>query len=794
MYNYGLGIEHEMRMRFTNEIDIKEIIKESDKKNIDLSKYSKYLFIKTTFITDYFYKMEEDILLNFDKSMATNQEERDFAALNILKREVIDLAIKKKKYPFNDKKFYVFISQKSSKKQLQINREKQELFKLYINTYLKYHYPLMYYKIECGINKFKKTLHNLPKFPSTKEDFINFKKIMRQFYNGQIYRDYIVNLKKIVIQCNYILINKYSNVITISYYSYSDKPFIQYKSIKNMILQNINKEINIRNNQYNLTNLEYKTLYFLNKHKEPHDDYSSHTSAIEFITIKYKNRKYLDSLNELISYQNLFFKIINSCSLFKEYINKYGPIVPHHTGCVGPIIELDGENINSYRFIKEDYTGSYHVWTTPFYSEKTSPESFINILITLSNKLQLLEPLFAAHFTSPSVFAIGNNLYHSRMSLRGELNVYGGYGGSDIMLLKGHPYSSIENYYMGDRLNKEISIYDTVKLYDPITNKLIKDYNILDTRMATNFLFSDTSAVQYRKYNLNLPNKDKKKSVQTYFQIVFSKYNLKFDNTINIGADIRTRPLNNLFYPKIKKNYSPVIIWSDGKFYKKYVKEIKVKDKIVKKIVENPKYDMVAYKRLLSKERVGIEFRIFDHFPTPYMRQFLSILAPLVYQSSFETREITNDDIYTKQQFWHNEMANVIINGFEYKISNEYLQILEREFNIKIENARETEDVLYSIYNKLDHKYYNKELYNNIKIPMNREDFININKLSWFDTFKTYLQNNPKLYDKIMRIKESRILTYSDIDRIFGKHFKQDIHRIKYYFDTLIGPSPHQYP
>ena len=45
-----------------------------------------------------------------------------------------------------------------------------------------------------------------------------------------------------------------------------------------------------------------------------------------------------------------------------------------------------------------------------------------------------------------------------------------------------------------------------------------------------------------------------------------------------------------------------------------------------------------------------------------------------------------------------------------------------------------------------------------------------------------------------MKIKESRRLTYSDIDRIFGKHFKQDIHRIKYYFDTLIGPSPHQHP
>ena len=130
----------------------------------------------------------------------------------------------------------------------------------------------MYYRIYCDINKFQKTLYNMPKFPSTKEDFIIFKKFMRQFYNKQIYRDYIVNLKKIVIQCNNISINRYFNVITISYNNYLDEPFIKYKSIKSIILQNINREINIRNNQYNLTNLEYKTLYLLNKNNEPHDD------------------------------------------------------------------------------------------------------------------------------------------------------------------------------------------------------------------------------------------------------------------------------------------------------------------------------------------------------------------------------------------------------------------------------------------------------------------------------------------------------------------------------------------
>jgi hypothetical protein len=79
----------------------------------------------------------------------------------------------------------------------------------------------------------------------------------------------------------------------------------------------------------------------------------------------------------------------------------------------------------------------------------------------------------------------------------------------------------------------------------------------------------------------------------------------------------------------------------------------------------------------------------------------------------------------------------------------------------------------------------NKELYQKIRISATREDFININKLAWFDTFKTYLQNNPKIYNKIMRIKETRRLTYSDIDQIFGKHFRYDTHRIKYYFDNI---------
>jgi hypothetical protein len=235
----------------------------------------------------------------------------------------------------------------------------------------------------------------------------------------------------------------------------------------------------------------------------------------------------------------------------------------------------------------------------------------------------------------------------------------------------------------------------------------------------------------------------------------------------------------------LKKNYSTIVSYVGGKFYRKFVKERKVKDKIVKKIVEKPEYNMPAYKKLLSKERVGIEFRIFDHFPTPYMKQFLSILAPIMYQSSFEVKNITDDDVYTKQQFWHNEMANVMINGFEYKISDKYRQILEEEFNIKINNYKNTEEILFSIYDKLDHKYMNKELYQKIRISATREDFININKLAWFDTFKTYLQNNPKLYNKIMRIKETRRLTYSDIDQVFGKHFRHDTHRIKYYFDNI---------
>lgn len=772
MYQHGLGIEHEIRMRFTKEVDIKEIIKESDMRNIDISKYSKYLFINTIYLVDYFNKTKRNILLNFNKSMATNKEELDFAAKNILKRKVIDMAIKKKKYPFNDKNFYVFTYN---------NKIYQELFEIYHTTYLKYHYPLMYFKVKYKKDKIYTYIYKLPELPQTKEDFKSFSIFLKDFYNGKIYKDHNNQFKNIVRKSNNILRRYDIDEIILDYYSYVKNKKFKYKDIKSNILNTINNEILNDNFNFILTDKEYKILYLLDKKNEPHDDYSAFTSSVEFITIKYKNRKYLDSLNELIRYENLFYKIINDMPILHNLVDKYGSILPHNTGSVGLSIQLMDENINSYILINEDYTGSYHVWVTPFYQEITTPIQFVNILTTLSNKLQLLEPLLAAHFTSPSVFAIGNNLHHSRMSLRQELNVYGGYGGSDIMLLKGSPYSQIQNYYINDNLEKGVDLNRSVKLYDNISHKHILSYNGLTGRDATNYIFNTT--VQYGRFNKNLNLN--KKNIINYFHIVFSKYNLKFDPNINIGADIRTRTLNDLFEPILKKNYSIITSWWNGKFYRKFIKEIKVKDKIVKKIVEKAEYNIPAYKKLLSKERVGIEFRIFDHFPTPYIKQFLSILAPIMYQSSFEVKNITNDDVYTKQQFWHNEMANVMINGFEYKISDKYRRILEKEFNIKINNYKNTEEILFSIYDKLDHKYINKELYQKIRISVNREDFININKLAWFDTFKTYLQNNPKLYNKIMKIKETRRLTYSDIYRVFGKHFKYDTHRIKYYFDNI---------
>jgi hypothetical protein len=88
-----------------------------------------------------------------------------------------------------------------------------------------------------------------------------------------------------------------------------------------------------------------------------------------------------------------------------------------------------------------------------------------------------------------------------------------------------------------------------------------------------------------------------------------------------------------------------------------------------KQISYTPIFHKDKYEKLLKEERIGIELRIFDHFPTYQLQQILSIFSGLTYQSYAKPYQVSHNNMFIHQQWWHNEMAEVVMKGFEFKPS-----------------------------------------------------------------------------------------------------------------------------
>ena len=184
------------------------------------------------------------------------------------------------------------------------------------------------------------------------------------------------------------------------------------------------------------------------KNDQPTSDLGSASSFIENKSINYFKKSYIQAHRELTEQEDTLLNIFSKFPELQPYIQKFGKIVQHNIGATENQVILD--NIKECKLVKIDveYCGSYHIWNTLFYYDKTTPDQFTNECITYGNCIQMLEPFFAAHFTTPPSNAMGNSLQHSRMSQRGLLNISANYGTSDLSLLKGCNNSQIEKLYM----------------------------------------------------------------------------------------------------------------------------------------------------------------------------------------------------------------------------------------------------------------------------------------------------------------------------------------------------------
>ena len=140
---WGLGIEHEMRIRFTHSInDLPEETKKKyfieETKNNN-SKDNKYIFIKSDLLLYYFYLYEIILMRDFKNYLKTEEDKRYYANL-LLKLEIFVIAKKGHKFPLNNIKYFDLYN--IDKKVIEKNIE---LFNIYIFFYTLFHAPLLFF-------------------------------------------------------------------------------------------------------------------------------------------------------------------------------------------------------------------------------------------------------------------------------------------------------------------------------------------------------------------------------------------------------------------------------------------------------------------------------------------------------------------------------------------------------------------------------------------------------------------------------------------------------------------------
>jgi hypothetical protein len=786
MKKWGLGIEHEMRVRFKN--NISELPK-NIKNTLFSSVKNEYIFLDSKTLLYYFNIHELIIMKDFEK-YATSQQEKIYLEKILLKKKILEKAINKISFPLEDKSFF------DINNDLEKKNNSLELLEFYLNIYTLYHAPLLFFSynfnneikmslnifleydkivnliyndenINLTMNLIKNKLNDLYNDNYEKEAFTYFKKLFEKksikdfFFNN-------INIKKINID---IIYGENINFDINNFFTKIDRYILELKNIFNQINFKIE---GIDNYKF------YKNLFILYNNEIPEIDSTYETYSIEFKTTNYDTINYEETLNDLIELEKTFFYIVNNIPIIKNINKMFGELIYHNIGSVKNSISInDIININ-YNTIKEDYTGSYHIWITAPYNINTTMKTFINIHSTLANKLQLLEPILAAHFSSPSYNVIHNNC-NSKSSLRQFLNGFSNYGTSDISLINGSKKHIIDKYFLSenDFLNKkkEIIPYSSSNtpyqsyIYD-MKGNLIINYDKLNTRSITNNLFKLIDKGNEESENFNIQNYYSLIFEKTHIRPIMIKNNIKY---FKLGADFRTNNLSSYIYP-LDKNWSKKLIMKKNKLYEVYYNEK------TKKISHERIFDKNIHKNNLLN-RTGIEFRIFDHFPTNYLDQFLALLVPIVLDSVKIPKVIKFKDTYVSKQFWHDEMYNVMVNGYNYTLGLKYISMLEKEFSIKIEHKKtiNTDTILNIIYNNLCKKYnktHKNSLYHKMRFTYDIK-FTNLNKKAWLEIINKYFEENPQKLKKILYLDKD--IKNNNISDILGKKNYYNISKIKNY-------------
>ena len=721
MVTWGLGIEHEFILKFQK------------KKMINNNNYD--LFLNSLLVKN-LNKYNE---INFyQNNLSTIKNNKYYSTyINFMEDciKIRNMAINKNKYKFDKKNYFNIIE---NNKIFSLDTDTIEKMKTYLFHYILYNDPILFFNYNFNGEEINIDIESLIlKSSNSKEDLIKYNydlfNILLEYNDIKNKKNKILEYLNSNLEMNrvyacetlYFKKNKDGNIK-------SKKDFmhvieLQARYIKKFLFNDI---------KYNHNLVE--SIFFCYKNKIPVIDASRTSYILEMMTINYKNKNFEEIYKDLIKNENAFIDYISV--IINNYVKKYGSINYCSIGARKESIELidlfneSNEFISSRVLNQEDYTGSYHIWMTIPYDKKISKVKFLNMHANLANKLQLLEPIIACNFTTPSYQIKYNKNYPMKLSLRHLLNNYSNYGTSDVSLINGSDYTNISDIFFEKKKNPEIHkiVRQKKKVYNE-NNTLLKSYDALDRRFYTNNIFNFlTSKV----------NNSKNVDVKSFYELLFKNKNLSFKEfqkiftkeedkkikpiNIDLGADIRTRNNNYLMYP-IDENLKKIYYPKNNKYIEYYLDD-------EGNLLNKRKYDKNKYNIFLEEERVGIEFRILDHFPTMHLDMILSLL-PYLIMESYDTRPINSiKDTFVSEQFWHNEMYNVIVNGYRNTFSKQYIDKINKEFNINLKFKKYSSDLLLEdIYKELINKYNKLRKYKNLlnKLKFNSQViFLNFNEFS----------------------------------------------------------------
>jgi hypothetical protein len=193
------------------------------------------------------------------------------------------------------------------------------------------------------------------------------------------------------------------------------------------------------------------------------------------------------------------------------------------------------------------------------------------------------------------------------------------------------------------------------------------------------------------------------------------------------------------------------------------------------------------YKEAIMKKGQGIEIRIFDHFPTQYIKNLLQIIIIIADNSFYTTYDKNAEHVYNNKT-WIKTMQNIMIQGWNSSISEEYINLLKKILDISFEcDSNKGYDILKCVVKSLFVKNKNGKFQQLTKCRTKVPHIPQINRYAWESELENTLQNKWKILLKIVKIQD--VFSFKEFEQIFYTKFdkklwKNDIHDILYALES----------